>query len=236
MRIALAQVNTHVGAIDANVQIVFDCAEQARVQNADLVVFPELTLSGYPPEDLLLHRGMQKRVAEALEYIVKETKGVALLVGYPEYSDGEIYNSAALIADGGIKTVYRKQVLPNYAVFDEKRYFQAGTNATVIESAGISLGSDHLRRCLGGSTMRRCSRRRRVGAIGHERITFSPPQTSDSGRRYEGEGGGKRVTADLRQHGRWSGRADFRRRKLRLGWRWLRGLSSSCLRAGALVC
>ena len=140
MRIALAQVNTHVGAIDANTEIVFDCARRAREHGADLVVFPELTLSGYPPEDLLLHRGMRQRVDEALKRIVDSDAGVSLLVGYPEYVDDEIYNSAALIAGGEIRAVYRKQVLPNYAVFDEKRYFESGTDSTVVDVNGISLG------------------------------------------------------------------------------------------------
>jgi NAD+ synthase (glutamine-hydrolysing) len=141
VRIGLAQLNTHVGAIDANTEKVLDSARRAREElDCDLVLFPELTLSGYPPEDLLFHRGMRRRVEAAFERVVREISGVVLYLGYPEYEGDLIYNSAALIADNKVLANHRKHVLPNYAVFDEKRYFQAGATPTVAELGGVRLG------------------------------------------------------------------------------------------------
>jgi NAD+ synthase (glutamine-hydrolysing) len=140
MQIALAQINTHVGAIEANASRVFECAETARAEGADLILFPELTLSGYPPEDLLLHRGLRDRVGQSLGRIVAQLTGVAALVGYPEYDGDTLYNSAALIKDGAILANYRKLVLPNYSVFDEKRYFEPGQGPCVVELGGLRLG------------------------------------------------------------------------------------------------
>ncbi len=145
MKIALAQIDTHVGAIDANTAKVLDYARRARDElGADLVLFPELTLSGYPPEDLLLHGGMRRRVEQALEKVRTEISGIAVCVGYPEYAGesagSRIYNSVAVFRDGHQIANHRKRVLPNYAVFDEKRYFQAGESSTVFELDGVRLG------------------------------------------------------------------------------------------------
>jgi NAD+ synthase (glutamine-hydrolysing) len=140
MRIGLAQLNTRVGAIDANTAKVLDYAARARDRGCDLVVFPELTLCGYPPEDLLLHRGLRSRVEAAFDKVLNGVSGVALLLGYPEYDGNAIYNSAALLHDGRVLANHRKCVLPNYAVFDEKRYFQPGKTATVVELGGLRLG------------------------------------------------------------------------------------------------
>jgi NAD+ synthase (glutamine-hydrolysing) len=119
VKLGLAQLNTHVGAITANTQTVLDTARRARDEHGcDLVIFPELTLSGYPPEDLLLHRGMRLRVATALDTLCAGIEGIAVYVGFPEYLDDKIYNAAALICDGKILACHRKIVLPNYAVFD----------------------------------------------------------------------------------------------------------------------
>ncbi len=148
MKIALAQIDTHVGAIDANTAKVLRYAHRARDEHgADLVLFPELALSGYPPEDLLLHGGMRRRVEEALTRVRDEVSGIAICVGYPEYQGGQsdaapavIYNSAAVFRDGRQLANHRKRVLPNYAVFDEKRYFQPGEGVTVFELNGHRLG------------------------------------------------------------------------------------------------
>jgi NAD+ synthase (glutamine-hydrolysing) len=141
LRIGLAQINTHVGAIDANTERVIETAARARDElGCDLVVFPELTLCGYPPEDLLLHRGMQLRVEAAFERVRTAVEGVAVYVGFPEYSGAKIYNAAALLRDGQELARHRKIVLPNYAVFDEKRYFEPGSTPTVVEYGGIKLG------------------------------------------------------------------------------------------------
>jgi NAD+ synthase (glutamine-hydrolysing) len=140
VKIGLAQVNTRVGAIDANATKVLDYATRARSLGCELVLFPELTLCGYPPEDLLLHRGLRDRVAAALDTVRTGVEGIAICVGYPEYDDAFIYNSAAVLRDGQLLANHRKQALPNYAVFDEKRYFQPGQKATVVELNGCRFG------------------------------------------------------------------------------------------------
>jgi NAD+ synthase (glutamine-hydrolysing) len=141
LRIALAQLNLFVGDVAGNTQRVIDCANEARDRlHADLVLFPELTLCGYPPEDLLFHKGLQRQVNAALERVRAETSGVALMVGYPEYAGNEIYNAAAVIRDGNVLASYRKQELPNYAVFDEKRYFKHGQDTRIVEIQGVRIG------------------------------------------------------------------------------------------------
>ncbi len=141
MKIGLAQLNTVVGAIDTNTKKVLATAKQARDELAcDLVIFPELTLSGYPPEDLLLHRGMRLRVEAALEEVRSGIDGIGVYVGFPEYDGDFIYNSGVLLRDGVELARHRKQALPNYAVFDEKRYFQSGTRPTVVAYDGVRLG------------------------------------------------------------------------------------------------
>jgi NAD+ synthase (glutamine-hydrolysing) len=138
LRIALAQINLFVGDVAGNTQRVIDTAADARDRlKADLVLFPELSLSGYPPEDLLFHKGLRRQVSGALERVRAETSGIAVMVGYPEYAQDAIYNAAALIRDGEILASYRKQELPNYRVFDEKRYFKHGSDTRIVELNGI---------------------------------------------------------------------------------------------------
>jgi NAD+ synthase (glutamine-hydrolysing) len=141
VKIGLAQINTHVGAISTNAKKVLTTALRARDElGCDLVVFPELTLSGYPPEDLLLHRAMRLRMDEALEEVRAGVNGIGVYVGFPEYDGDLIYNSAVLLLDGVELARHRKQALPNYAVFDEKRYFESGSGPTVIDYEGIRFG------------------------------------------------------------------------------------------------
>jgi NAD+ synthase (glutamine-hydrolysing) len=141
VKVGLAQLNTRVGAIDANANKVLEYAARARDEHGcDLVVFPELTLCGYPPEDLLLHRGLRSRVEAAFAKVRESVHGIALYFGYPEYVGDAIYNSAALVRDGKVLGNHRKVALPNYAVFDEKRYFQPGDAATVVDLDGFRLG------------------------------------------------------------------------------------------------
>jgi NAD+ synthase (glutamine-hydrolysing) len=140
VKIGLAQLNTRVGGIDSNTRKVLDYAQRARSLGCDLVLFPELALCGYPPEDLLLHRGLRSRVQAAFANVLGRVAGIALYFGYPEYDGERIYNSAALVRDGRVLANHRKQLLPNYAVFDEKRYFQPGTTATVADLDGRRLG------------------------------------------------------------------------------------------------
>jgi NAD+ synthase (glutamine-hydrolysing) len=140
VKIGLAQINTRVGAIDANTRKVLEYAAAARERGCELVLFPELTLCGYPPEDLLLHSGLRSRVEAAFAQVRDEVRGIAVYVGYPEYQSDVIYNSAALVRDGRVLANHRKIALPNYAVFDEKRYFQPGDSATVVDIGGSKLG------------------------------------------------------------------------------------------------
>ncbi len=140
LRLALAQVDLLVGDVHGNLARVRREAAQARAGGADLVVFPELTLSGYPPEDLLFHRGFRRQIDAAQAELATAVPGIGVLVGCPEYVDGGIYNSAVLFSDGRALARHRKNLLPNYQVFDEKRYFRAGTEATVLDFRGFRLG------------------------------------------------------------------------------------------------
>jgi len=138
LRLALAQLDFTVGAVADNTQRVIDHAARARDElRADVVMFPELTLSGYPPEDLLFHAGLRKQVATGLARVCAEVRGIDAIVGYPEYAGSAIYNSAAFVRGGIIKANHRKRELPNYKVFDEKRYFKAGVDSTIVDLKGI---------------------------------------------------------------------------------------------------
>jgi NAD+ synthase (glutamine-hydrolysing) len=141
LRIALAQLNLLVGDVQGNAARVIAATRHAHLTlGADLVLFPELTLSGYPPEDLLFHRGFRRQIEEGLARLRRELTDAAVMVGFPEYTGGGIYNSAALIAHGEIAAIHRKAELPNYKVFDEKRYFQAGAQPTVADCQGFRVG------------------------------------------------------------------------------------------------
>ena len=138
LRIALAQMNAVVGDIEGNAAKVEELAARAREAGAQLVVFPELTLTGYPPEDLLLKRGFLRRAQAALDGL--EVSGITAAVGWPEEADGHVYNAAALVADGEVRAVYRKLLLPNYGVFDERRWFEPGTEPVVADVGGTPVG------------------------------------------------------------------------------------------------
>jgi len=140
LRIALAQANFLVGDIAGNADRVLALASRAREAGADLVAFPELALSGYPPEDLLFHRGFRHQVDAALARLREQARGIGLVVGFPEYSGRLIFNAAALLDDGTEQARHRKACLPNYRVFDEKRYFEAGTQPTVVDFRGFRIG------------------------------------------------------------------------------------------------
>ena len=141
LRIALAQLDLLVGDVQGNAARVIESARAAhREHQADLVAFPELALSGYPPEDLLFHRGFRRQIESGLEELCRQVPGPCVMVGYPEYTRSTIYNSAAFIADGAVAAIHRKAELPNYKVFDEKRYFHAGAQPTVVECKGFRVG------------------------------------------------------------------------------------------------
>jgi len=138
LRIALAQMNAVVGDVDGNAQKIKALAADAREAGAGLVVFPELALTGYPPEDLLLKRSFLRHTQAALESL--DVSGITAIVGWPEAADGHVYNSAAVVAGGKVQAVYRKLLLPNYGVFDERRWFEAGDGPVVVDVAGTPVG------------------------------------------------------------------------------------------------
>ncbi len=138
MRIALAQINPTVGDLEGNAQRIADYIEQARRYRADIVVFPELALTGYPPEDLLLKEHFVRDNLKSLELLRRETLGMTAIVGFVDMDkDKKIYNAAAVLRDGKIKGVYHKIDLPNYGVFDEKRYFTPGKTNFVFQYGSI---------------------------------------------------------------------------------------------------
>jgi NAD+ synthase (glutamine-hydrolysing) len=139
LSVALAQLNPTVGDISGNARKVADGIAQARDEGAGMVVFPELALTGYPPEDLLLKTSFLDAARAALDELASQTRGVVALVGFPERAD-DVYNSAAVLADGRVAGVYRKIHLPNYGVFDEQRYFQAGSEPALFELDGVRIG------------------------------------------------------------------------------------------------
>jgi NAD+ synthase (glutamine-hydrolysing) len=139
MRIALAQMNSVVGDIDGNERRIVELLGAAREAGAALVLFPELAVTGYPPEDLLLKEHFLADTRAAVDRIAAEATGIVALVGFPERAD-DVYNAAALCADGAVAAIYRKMLLPNYGVFDEVRYFQAGATPALFELDGVKVG------------------------------------------------------------------------------------------------
>jgi NAD+ synthase (glutamine-hydrolysing) len=139
MRLALAQINSVVGDIDGNAAKVVEWMEQARSAQADLVLFPELVVTGYPPEDLLLRPGFIRAARRAVEGIAKATHGVTALVGAP-HLDADLYNACFVLAHGEIRSVYRKRYLPNYGVFDEDRYFAPGYDNLLLRFGDVLVG------------------------------------------------------------------------------------------------
>jgi NAD+ synthase (glutamine-hydrolysing) len=141
LRIALAQVDLLVGDVDGNARRAIALAREARDGlGAHLVMLPELALTSYPPEDLLLRPGLYPRVEAALDAVRRETVGIDVLLGYPHRADEGVYNACALLRDGQVVARYFKQSLPNYSVFDEKRYFREGSEPCVVEVGGIPCG------------------------------------------------------------------------------------------------
>ncbi len=139
MRIALAQVNPTVGDLAGNSQLIVGWMEKAREAGADIVCFPELAITGYPPEDLVLKPAFVRDNLAQLSVIAQAAKGIAVVVGFVD-EDGDLFNAAAFLQDGEVKAVYHKVFLPNYGVFDEKRYFEPGHRSPIIEIGGARVG------------------------------------------------------------------------------------------------
>ena len=140
LTLALAQVDLLVGALDGNAAQIAAVSRRARDEGADAVIFPELALTGYPPEDLLLRPGFLRRCEQALQRLAAEVVGIDVIVGHPEPDGDFLYNAASLLRGGRVVATYRKHELPNYSVFDEKRHFRAGDTPCVVEIAGVPVG------------------------------------------------------------------------------------------------
>ena len=139
LRIALAQLNPTVGDLDGNGRRAVEGIERARAAGADLVAFPELFLTGYPPEDLLLKPSFIRANLRQLEKVVAATRGIAAIIGFVDL-DNDIYNAAAFASEGEVKGVYHKFYLPNYGVFDEERYFRRGARSPIFVYQGVRIG------------------------------------------------------------------------------------------------
>ena len=139
MRLALAQINTTVGDLDGNRERILARVAEAKEADADVVLFPELAVTGYPPEDLLLRPSFVQAAEESLALIARETRGVVAFVGTP-HLDRDLYNVCAVCAAGEVKALYRKRFLPNYGVFDEHRYFAPGRDLFLLEHGNVLLG------------------------------------------------------------------------------------------------
>ena len=139
MRLALAQMNTVVGDLDGNAERIAERLVEARAAGADLVLFPELAVTGYPPEDLLLRPAFVRAARRSVDDIAARTRGITALVGAP-YLDADLYNACYVLADGEIRAVYRKRFLPNYGVFDEDRYFAPARDLVLLRFGDVYVG------------------------------------------------------------------------------------------------
>ena len=139
LRIGMAQINTTVGDFNGNLQKILKATDQARALAVDLLTFPELAICGYPPEDLLLKPQFIEENLRSLDRLVDASSGLAIVVGFVDAQD-DLYNAAAIIHQGKLAGVYHKMYLPNYGVFDENRYFKAGSQCPVYVIAGVGLG------------------------------------------------------------------------------------------------
>ncbi|MCH7810032.1 MAG: NAD+ synthase, partial [Chloroflexi bacterium] len=140
LRVGLAQLNTTIGDFDGNVRKIADSAARARDAGVDVVAFPELTITGYPPEDLLLRPHFVADGRRALDAAVAACTGLSAVIGFVDADEAGIYNAAAIVHDGRLLATYRKQRLPNYGVFDEVRYFVVGDESPVLTIGGVAVG------------------------------------------------------------------------------------------------
>jgi NAD+ synthase (glutamine-hydrolysing) len=139
MRLALAQINTTVGDLDGNRDRILQAIDEARAAGADLVLLPELAVTAYPPEDLLLRPGFIRAAEESVREIAGRTRGLVALIGYPHF-DRDLFNACAVCSEGEVQAVYRKRFLPNYGVFDEDRYFAPARDLLLLELGGTLVG------------------------------------------------------------------------------------------------
>ncbi|TAK71811.1 MAG: NAD+ synthase [Betaproteobacteria bacterium] len=140
VKIAVAQMNCVLGDLAGNAAKILDCATRAKAAGAELLLTPELSLCGYPPEDLLLRDGFFRDCAAALDELAAALPGIKVIVGHPQLAGGRRYNAASVLQEGRVAATYRKRNLPNYTVFDEERYFEPGSEPAVFEVNGVRLG------------------------------------------------------------------------------------------------
>jgi NAD+ synthetase len=140
MRVAIAQLNQVIGDLSGNAARILEAATFARRGGAQLLITPELSLCGYPPEDLLLRPAFLAACADELARLAMVVEGITVVVGFPELASNSRYNAAAVLRGGKVEAVYRKRCLPNYTVFDEQRYFSAGGDPCILDVAGIRVG------------------------------------------------------------------------------------------------
>ena len=140
VRIGLAQIDTTVGDFEGNAQKILEYLERARAESVDLIAFPELTLTGYPPEDLLFRHDFLEAAENVLKKLIPHVRDLVAIIGFAEFDQNHRYNSAAVICDGQLIGVYRKHCLPNYGVFDELRYFRPGERFSIFTDGTLSFG------------------------------------------------------------------------------------------------
>ena len=139
VKIAVAQMNCVLGDLPGNAAKILDCATRAKAAGAQVLLTPELSLCGYPPEDLLLRDAFFRDCAAALDELAAALPAIKVVVGHPQLAGGRRYNAASVLQDGRIAATYRKRNLPNYTVFDEDRYFEPGGEPVVFDANGVRL-------------------------------------------------------------------------------------------------
>ena len=139
-RVGLAQINTTVGDFEGNLKLIREYISEARLLECDIVAFPELAITGYPPEDLLLRKDFCQTSASVVDLLESETKGIIAIIGFVDWHNSEPYNAAAIFADGERVGVYHKRRLPNYGVFDEERYFSSGRTTPLFHAGDLTFG------------------------------------------------------------------------------------------------
>ena len=207
LRCVMAQLNLVVGDVEGNTSRIIAATNRAREElSADVVMVPELAVSGYPPEDLLFHSGMRSQVARSIGRLKAEVRGITLIAGYPEYDGDHIFNSALVVRDGAVLANHRKACLPNYRVFDEKRYFTPGTEPTVVELNGIKAGILVCEDVWGSGTCVPGARCRCPSDARDQRFPLRGQQAKSAReRRCEGAGWRNRDSAGFHQSDRWAG-------------------------------